>query len=223
MKNIKKTNENSLINEFIQIFKSEINKKNALKKRLSFVLTGGASPKKLYKALAKAKIDWKNIDLFWGDERFVSKNSNNSNFKLVNNLLLKKINIKKKNIFPFKTNKIKIEISAKKYAKDIKRYFRKKNISFDICLLGMGSDGHVASIFPYSNDLKEKFIVKPILRKDFKRLSLGINIINDSKKIFLWLNSKSKYLIYKKLKSKGKKIPVNNLKKSRLFCFSVYK
>ena len=87
----------------------------------------------------------------------------------------------------------------------------------------MGSDGHVASIFPYSNELKEKFIVKPILRKDFKRLSLGINVINDSKKIFLWLNSKSKYLIYKKLKTRGKKIPVNNLKKSRLFCFSVYK
>ncbi len=109
MRNIKKTNENSLINEFIQIFKSEINKKNALKKRLSFVLTGGASPKKLYKALAKAKIDWKNIDLFWGDERFVSKNSNNSNFKLVNNLLLKKINIKKKIFFHLKLIKLKLK------------------------------------------------------------------------------------------------------------------
>ena len=77
----------------------------------------------------------------------------------------------------------------------------------------MGRDGHIASIFPSSKELKEKFIVKPIIRKDFKRITLSLNIINNSRKIFLWLNNKSISLIFKKLKNQGKKIPVNNLKK----------
>ena len=76
MKYIREKNENSLINDFIKIFNKEILKKKKRKKRLSFVLTGGASPKNLYKRLSQANIDWSNVDLFWGDERFVSNKSN---------------------------------------------------------------------------------------------------------------------------------------------------
>ena len=85
----------------------------------------------------------------------------------------------------------------------------------------MGRDGHIASIFPSSKELKEKFIVKPIIRKDFKRITLSLNIINNSRKIFLWLNNKSISLIFKKLKNHGKKIPVNNLKKNKSYCFCI--
>ena len=92
---------------------------------------------------------------------------------------------------------------------------------FDIFLLGMGNDGHIASIFPNSDTLEKKFISKPIIRKDFKRITLGINIINDSKKIFLWLNKKSKTLLFNKFLKKGKEIPVNNLNKKKLTCFKV--
>ena len=62
MKIIKKKNENSLISTFIENFESEILKKKKNKKRLSFVLTGGQSPKKLYRKLAKINIDWSNFD-----------------------------------------------------------------------------------------------------------------------------------------------------------------
>jgi len=89
MRNIKKKNEKSLIREFLQIFKREIDKKKKSKSRLSFVLTGGSSPVNLYKKLAKSNIDWSNIDLFWGDERFVSNKSKNSNFRMANDLLIK--------------------------------------------------------------------------------------------------------------------------------------
>ena len=85
----------------------------------------------------------------------------------------------------------------------------------------MGRDGHIASLFPNSKLLKSKFLVNPIFRDDFKRISLSIDTINNSTKIFLWLNKKSKTKIYEKLKNKGKKIPVNNLKKDKLFCFSI--
>ena len=53
----------------------------------------------------------------------------------------------------------------------------------------MGDDGHIVSIFPKSKELKKKFVCKPIYRDDFKRLTLGLNIINNSKKILLWLNN----------------------------------
>ncbi len=108
MRNIKKRNEKSLINDFIEIFKREIIKKKKKRKRLSFVLTGGPSPVKLYKKLADANIDWANVDLFWGDERFVSKNSKYSNYKLVYESLIKKINLSNKNLFSFRTKNIKI-------------------------------------------------------------------------------------------------------------------
>ena len=221
MRKIKKKNENLLISDFIQNFKKEIEKKRKNKKRLSLVLTGGSSPKRLYKRLSQANIDWSDIDIFWGDERFVSQRSKNSNFNLAKNLLLKNIKIKKKNLFFIKTNKIKIEKSALKYENDIKKYFKSKKIKFDIVLLGMGTDGHIASIFPNSRDLKEKFISKPIHRKDFDRITLGLNIINNSKKIFLWLNNRKKTLIFNKLKIRGKKIPINNLNKKKLYCFSI--
>ena len=105
MRNIKKKNENSLINHFIRILKKESLKKKINKKRLSLVLTGGSSPKNLYRKLSECKIDWSNIDLFWGDERFVSANSKNSNYKLAQDLLIKKIKIKKKKLFPIQYKK----------------------------------------------------------------------------------------------------------------------
>ena len=221
MRIIKKKNEKSLIREFLQIFKREIDKKKKSKSRLSFVLTGGSSPVNLYKKLAKSNIDWSNIDLFWGDERFVSNKSKNSNFKLANDLFIKKVKIKKQNLFYINTKRKDINQSSLEYQNKIKNYFKNKKIKFDICLLGMGNDGHVASIFPNTNILKKKFIVSPVNRRDFKRITIGLEIINNSKKIILWLSKKSKTSTFKKLQLKGKKIPVNNLNKKKLYCFLI--
>ena len=221
MRIIKKKNEKSLIREFLQIFKREIDKKKKSKSRLSFVLTGGSSPINLYKKLAKSNIDWSNIDLFWGDERFVSNKSKNSNFRMANDLLIKKVKINKRNLFYINTKRKDINQSSVEYQNKIKNYFKNKKIKFDICLLGMGNDGHVASIFPNTNILKKKSIVSPVNRGDFKRITIGLKVINNSKKIFLWLSKKSKTSIFKKLRLKGKKIPINNLNKKKLYCFLI--
>ncbi len=221
MRIIKKKNEKSLIREFLQIFKREIDKKKKSKSRLSFVLTGGSSPINLYKKLAKSNIDWSNIDLFWGDERFVSNKSKSSNFKMANDLFIKKIKINKRNLFYINTKTKDINQSSLEYQNKIKKYFKNKKIRFDICLLGMGNDGHVASIFPNTNILKKKFIVSSVDRRDYKRITIGLKIINNSKRIFLWLSKKSKTSIFKKLQLKGNEIPVNNLNKKKLYCFLI--
>ena len=220
MKIINKKSEKSLIDQFIRDFKKDYLRKKKQNKRLSFVLTGGKSPIKLYRKLAQINIDWSIIDLFWGDERYVSNQSRNSNYKLAFDEFIKKIEINKKNIFPIKTNK-SISKCSTEYSKKIKRYFKYKKINFDCCLLGMGLDGHIASLFPNSKNLSKKFISRPVNRKDFKRITLGLNIINNSRKILLWLNNKSKTKAYLKLKKEGKKIPVNNLNKKRILIYKI--
>ena len=220
MKIINKKSEKSLIDEFISNFKKDYLKNRKQKKRFSLVLTGGESPKKLYRKLAKINIDWNYVDLFWGDERYVPSSSKNSNFNLAFNELIKNIKINKKNIFPINTKKIISECSVD-YSKMIKKYFNNKKINFDYCLLGMGEDGHIASLFPNSENLYKRFITKPVIRKDFKRITIGLNIINNSKKILLWLNNKSISKIYSKIKKKGKNIPVNNLNKKNTVIYKI--
>ena len=221
MKIIAEKKENLLINKFISIFKKESSKKSRNNKRMSFVLTGGLSPKKLYTKLALEKIDWSNIDLFWGDERFVSSKSKNSNFNLAYNLLIKKIKINKKNVYAFDTRGSDIIKSSLKYKKLISKYFKNNKIKFDLMLLGMGNDGHIASIFPNSKELKNKFIVKPVIRNDFRRMTLSLNVINASNKILLWLPNKKISRTFTNLSKKGRLIPVNSLNKQKLICFKI--
>ena len=116
MKIINKKSEKSLIDQFIDDLKKDYLKKKKLNKRFSFVLTGGQSPKKLYRKLAKINIDWSNFDFFWGDERYVSHLSINSNYRLANDELIRKIsnspyfqNLKhtpKRTFYKFKFSKI---------------------------------------------------------------------------------------------------------------------
>ena len=220
MKIINKKSEKSLIDQFIRDFKKDYLRKKKQNKRLSFVLTGGKSPIKLYRKLAQINIDWNIIDFFWGDERYISHQSRDSNFKLAFNEFIKIIKIDKKNVFPIKTNK-SISKCSDEYSKKIKKYFKYKKINFDYCLLGMGEDGHIASIFPDSENLHKRFIAKPVIRKDFKRITLSLNVINNSKKILLWLNNKSKSKIFFKIKRKGKKIPVNNLNNKNTIIYKI--
>ena len=218
MKIEKKLNEITLINTFIDQLKKDISISKKKNERFSFVLTGGKSPVKLYKKLAKSKIDWSSVDLFWGDERHVSNKSKNSNYKLAYDTFIKKIKIKKSNLYRIDTNN-NLNNSAQKYKRKIINYFKNNKNFFDCVLLGMGEDGHIASIFPNSKLIKEKFVVKAVKRKDFNRITLSLNIINKSKKIILWLNSKFKSKIFDKYKRLGKHLPVNNLNRKKIIIF----
>ena len=222
MRFIRKSKENLLIKTFIKDFKNIAKKRERTNKRFSFVLTGGNSPIKLYKALAKENIEWKNIDFFWGDERLVSKKSKYSNFNLANTNILKKIEVDKKQLYSMDINRSSVLITSKKYSSKIKRYFKNKKIKFDVILLGMGNDGHIASIFQNDLNLKSNKITRPVLREDFKRITLNIKIINNAKNIYLWLNSKKKFGIYKKLILRKKsRTPVSFLNKKKLFVFCI--
>ena len=221
MKIIRKSTEKLLIDSFVRAFKKKAKKKEAEKKRLSFVLTGGPSPIKLYRELSKIELNWKNIDFFWGDERFVSKNSIHSNYNMAMKEFLRFIKIKKKQIYSLNTINISPKSSSKMYERKIKEYFKSNKMKFDIFLLGMGDDGHIASIFPKDLQSTSKDVTRLVSRDDFKRITINIKVINNSRDIYLWLNTLKKTKIYNSLKNiKKSKIPVNYLKKKNttIFC-----
>ena len=197
-KKIVENSENFLIKKFINQFKRKI--KNKGRARFSFVLTGGKSPIKLYKNLAKEKnIPWRNIDFFFGDERYVNKNSKDSNFNMCKKNLLKKIPILNSQIYEINIKNKKLKNIASEYEKKIKKYFNGKKICFDLTLLGVGKDGHIASLFKNNISKINKKNVDFVIRKDFKRVTLTIKCINNSKNIFLWAPGKNKEKIIKNI------------------------
>ena len=218
-KKIHENNEILLIKKFVRLFKSKM--QDSRKKRFSFVLTGGDSPIKLYKYLAKnKKINWKIIDFFMGDERYVKENSRNSNIGMCKKYLLNKIKISKNQIYNISTEKSSIRKSVIDYENKLKKYFSGKNIKFDLILLGIGNDGHIASLFKNNINKENNKNVKIVKRKDFLRISMTLKCINNSKNIFLWAPGKKKSNIIKKiLTDKKLKYSASFLKKNNNFLF----
>ena len=209
---IQKNNENFLIKKFIILFRRKI--ADSGKGRFSFVLTGGDSPIRLYKHLANdKKIPWKKIDFFIGDERYVKENSKYSNIWMCRKYLLNKIKILDSQIYKISTNRHSIKKDSQDYEKKIKGYFFKKKVSFDLALLGVGQDGHIASLFKNNINKQSKNYVNFVRRKDFSRITLTLKCLNNSKSIFLWAPGKRKLNIVKKILSdQNFKYPASFLK-----------
>ena len=218
-KKIVENSENFLIKKFIAQFKRKI--KNKGKSRFSFVLTGGNSPIKLYKHLAKERdIPWKNIDFFFGDERCVNINSKYSNINMCKKNLLKKIPVLSSQIYEINIKNKKPKKISQEYEKKIKNYFNGKKISFDLTLLGVGNDGHVASLFKNNVNKINKKNVDFVIKKDFKRITLTMRCINNSKNIFLWAPGRKKKKIIKNIINDKKFIyPASYLKSKNIFLF----
>jgi len=216
---IQENNENFLIKKFIKFFKRKV--ANREKKRFSFVLTGGKSPIKLYKKLSKnKKIPWKKIDFFIGDERYVKENSKYSNIWMCKKYLLNKIKILDNQIYKISTNQNSLKKNLQNYEKRIKRYFLNRRVAFDLTLLGIGQDGHIASLFKNNINKKSRNDVDFVKRKDFSRITLTLKCLNNSKSIFLWAPGKRKLNIVKKILSDHNfKYPASFLKEKNNFLF----
>lgn len=123
--------------------------------RFTIALTGGASPRQTYELLAKAtpeQMDWSKVFIFLGDDRFVPDSSKDSNYEMCCDLLLNHVPIPKEQIFPIPTNTATNAEAADKYAETLSQVFQMPQSgpppALDVILLGMGDDGHCASLFP---------------------------------------------------------------------------
>ena len=169
----------------------------------SIALSGGTTPFGVYKLLAEEPFNrlfpWNAIHIFWGDERCVPYDDKRSNYKSAYDNLISKIEIPTENIhkIPSITNPGK---AALEYEKVLKKVFKTKNNclpEFDLILLGMGTDGHTASLFPNSKSLKEKkkWIIEtdiPKIEPRVKRVTLTLPVINNAKSILFLISGKEK-------------------------------
>jgi 6-phosphogluconolactonase len=125
----------------------------------SIALSGGSTPKAVFKVFAteyKEKINWSKIHIFWGDERCVDPEDNESNYKMTRENLLNHIPIPETNIFRIHGEN-KPELESVRYSEIVKKNVRIVNgiPQFDLIMLGLGEDGHTASIFPNQTHLFE--------------------------------------------------------------------
>ncbi len=176
-----------------------INTINQNKGQINIALSGGSTPKAVFDYLAKyynEKIEWNKINFFWGDERCVPSDHPESNYLMAHNHLFSKIGIHSKNIFKV-DGSIDPEFEAENYSKSIiENVPLQNNIpSFDLVMLGLGEDGHTASIFPDSinliNDNRICAVAKhPVINQE--RITLTGTVINNSKRIVFLVTGESK-------------------------------
>lgn len=180
---INELNEN-LAKYVIEIANTAIQTKG----RFDFVLTGGSSPKELYKSLTttyRDQIDWSKVFFFIGDERNVPADHQDYNGLMAKETLLNLIQIPENQIFLVDTS-LKPEEAAKAYQEKLKAHFGAEPIVFDLILLGMGDDAHTASIFPFTNlvNNKEEGVEAVWVEKlNTFRISFTAPLINKAKNI----------------------------------------
>ena len=127
----------------------------AARGRFSVALSGGSTPKRMFQQLVGAVVDWRNIHLFWVDERCVPPDHPDSNYGMTAAVLLDHIKIPKEHLHRIH-GELEPGIAARIYEKDIQEFFCGEKPIFDLILLGVGTDGHTASLFPGSPALKEQ-------------------------------------------------------------------
>lgn len=125
--------------------------------RFSVALSGGSTPRKLYALLGQAPfsqmVDWKDVYIFFADERFVPPDHPDSTLLLARETLLDQVPIPPENVYAMPTEGDTPENCAAAYAESLASFFGAALPRFDVVLLGMGPDGHTASLFPGRPDL----------------------------------------------------------------------
>jgi 6-phosphogluconolactonase len=168
-------------------------------KRFSVALAGGSTPQTLYHLLASPKyreqIPWRETHLFWGDERCVPPSHRDSNYRTVQETLLTKVPIPLENIHRMQ-GEVDPGNGAGAYEQELREFFLGGSIPhFDLLILGLGKDGHTASLFPGSPCLEEgKRLVVPAVPTGIKhhRLTLTLPVINQAGTILFLAAGKEK-------------------------------
>lgn len=195
------------------------------KDKFSVALSGGSTPKSLYALLAsdkfKNEIDWRRTLVFFSDERCVPPDDEESNFRMAREALLSKIEIPDENIF-----RLRGELSPSEAAAEYETAIKKnlgENPAFDLILLGLGDDGHTASLFPETAALKEnKNLVAENFIEKFNsyRLTLTFPVINSAAQvIFLVTGAKKAPMVKRVLSEKAFDLPASLVKPENGRCF----
>ena len=181
----------------------------------TLVLTGGSSPRLLYRNLAappySSRLAWQDIHFFWSDERCVEPGRPESNYTLAQEVLLNQVIAPPENIHRIAAERGSPEEAAQAYEAELRDFFRPhpellpgELPRFDFILLGMGKDGHIASLFPDSNLLEEEnrwvaAVSQPAGTPPLPRVTLTLPVLNNAQTIVFLIAGAEKEEILKQI------------------------
>ena len=174
----------------------------AEKGRFTLALTGGSSPLILHEILLDKDIPWEKGFVFWGDERAVPFESEQNNAKMGFETLLNHVPVPKDQIYRMNSEAASVERAAEEYGAILKKHFGGEAPSFDLIILGMGADGHTASIFPGTDVIneKEKWVSTGFNKdQNTERITLTAPLINQAHHIFVAVFGEGKAETLKKV------------------------
>lgn len=155
--------------------------------KFTLALSGGSTPKALYNLLAtnaRTALPWDHMYFFWGDERHVPPTDPDSNYRMVNEAMLSRVPVPPANVFRVEAENPDASAAAAAYEQTLRKFFQVDANGvpqFDLILLGMGPDGHTASLFPGTDGLKEKsrlVIANWVEKLKTHRLSFTLPVLN---------------------------------------------
>jgi 6-phosphogluconolactonase len=182
----------------------------------SIALTGGATPKEIYSIISQNKatgIHWEKVRFFWGDERCVPPVDNESNYNMASHNLLGNLDVSDENIFRI-YGEADPEMEAIRYSNILAANIPPVNgwPRFDLILLGLGEDGHVASIFPGNNDMfsSSKYCeVTEHPETSQLRVTLTGPVINNAKRVVFLVTGSAKARITAEVLRGGNSLPAS--------------
>ena len=190
--------------------------------RFAVALSGGSTPRRLYELLARPQyrdaLPWHRTHVFWGDERFVPKTDVRSNYRMTHEALLSRVPIPPANVHPLPTEDTTPLDAATGYEKTLKSFYGAAAIDpsrplFDVALLGLGVDGHIASLFPGSRALgeRERWVVAVTEGSPEPRLSLTYSPLKSSRHVLFLVEGREKRAVFERA-LRGDDLPVTKLK-----------
>ena len=189
--------------EFMQAAREAIHTRG----RFVAALSGGSTPKGMFQQLTeepyRSLIPWSKVYFFWVDERHVSLDHETSNYRMTQEFLLSKVPIPKENVFPATNGSMPVGKAASAYEIKMRKFFGSDSIpQFDFCLMGMGDDGHTASLFPGMQQVNEmeKWVVGYFVDEARKeRVSLTFPVLNAARFLMLLAEGEKKARILKEV------------------------
>lgn len=198
-----------LAHQTISYFVRHVKKVLAAKNSFSLAISGGYTPKRFFELLGELpesrSLPWDRIHLFWVDERIVSIDSKWSNYKLAYDTFLSKVDIPQKNVHRIPTEYSDFNLAAQRYEESIREVFGLKESQvpmFDLIFLGMGTDGHIASIFPNSYasfDTKDLACVVYVMDEKLNRITLTYPVLCAAANLAILVSGEEKASILKEV------------------------
>tara|TARA_Y100001933_G_scaffold99051_1_gene99549 strand:- start:661 stop:1395 length:735 start_codon:yes stop_codon:yes gene_type:complete len=218
-------NKTHLTDYFSEYISNEIKTGLEIKKRFQLCVCGGSTPRTIYEKLSQLNLSWQFVDIFLGDERCVDPQSKESNTNMIKSSLLNSYASKAFFYEIFKDNLLNDDLSKQEFLRTLKQKCIGNPPKFDFTILGLGDDGHTASIFPYENFNNNDLVINSF-GKGLKRISLTPKIISASSKIAFLVTGTSKKLALQRLIDSEESVDrtpaklINSNSKILIFCDS---